>query len=223
MTEATGMLRDQRRPGKVGADHQPAARPDAIEPDPGRQREDQVWQQPERGQRAHLARVGLKGQDRDERETELGDLVPEDRDRLAEPESPEIRCVEEERRQSAPKRAGTQTQLRAAAAAADGSGRGVVLLLGQLLLDLLVDLVLTVLPNTPDRVQPEDPRPDEGHDQPDRSDSAQLGADGVPRPVIQYTSKNASTPRMIPVIRRITVRGPPSLGQPPHMRRRRPC
>ena len=38
---------------------------------------------------------------------------------------------------------------------------------------------------------------------PTRAASAQLGFDGVPRPVIQYTKKNASTPMMIPVIRRI--------------------
>ena len=45
---------------------------------------------------------------------------------------------------------GTQTRSGRAARAADGSGRRVVLLLGQLLLDFLVDLVLAVLPNAPD-------------------------------------------------------------------------
>ena len=52
-------------------------------------------QQPERRQRAHLGGVGAQDQDSDERQTELGDLVTEDRDRLAEPESPEVGGVEE--------------------------------------------------------------------------------------------------------------------------------
>ena len=68
----------------------------AIEPHAGRQREQQVRQEPDRGQRPHLGRIGAEGQDGDQRQPELGDLVAEDRDRLAEPQPPEIGCVEEE-------------------------------------------------------------------------------------------------------------------------------
>ena len=57
--------------------------------------------QPDGRQRPHLGRIGAEGQDRDERQPELGDLVAEDRDGLAEPEPPEIGCVEEERRDEA--------------------------------------------------------------------------------------------------------------------------
>src|SRR5690349_8110996 len=60
------------------------------------------------------------------------------------------------------------TRCQASRAAGRGSDRRLVLLLRELLLDFLVDLVLAALPNAPDHEQPEDPRPDEGHDQPDQ-------------------------------------------------------
>src|SRR6187397_1893044 len=62
------------------------------------------------------------------------------------------------------------------------SGGRVLLLLGELPLDFLVDLGLTVLPNTPDHDQSEDPRPEERDDQAGECPRAQLGFDGVPRP-----------------------------------------
>ena len=221
MREGERDAADQRRADQVGGDHQPAPGADAIEPDAGRQREEQVRQQPDRGQRPHLGRVGAEGEHGDQRQSELGDLVAEDGDRLAEPEPPEIGCVEEERRDvGAEARARTQPRSGGRDVAADGSGRRVVLLLGQLLLDFLVDLVLAVLPHAPDHVQPEEPRPDEGHDQPDEESTAPSWASTVSRrPVIQYTSRNASTPRMIPVIRRIIVARPSIPRAAPHVRR----
>ena len=55
------------------------------------------------------------------------------------------------------------------------SGRRILLLLRELLLDFLVDLVLAVLPNAPDHVQPEEPRPEESHDQPDEGRQRPVG------------------------------------------------
>ena len=109
-TEATGMLPISAARARSAPIISRRSAADPVEPDPGRQREEQVREQPERRQRPHLASVGAEGQDRDERQAEQGDLVAEDRDRLAEPESPEVGRVEEERRQSAPERAGTQTR-----------------------------------------------------------------------------------------------------------------
>ena len=54
----------------------------------------------------------------------------------------------------------------------------IVLLLRELLLDFLVDLVLAVLPNASDHVEPEQPRPDKRHDKPDEGASAKFGFDG---------------------------------------------
>ncbi len=56
---------------EVGRDHQPPPAPHAIEPDPGRQREQQMRKQSDRGQRPHLARVRPEGQDGDQRQSEL--------------------------------------------------------------------------------------------------------------------------------------------------------
>jgi hypothetical protein len=70
-----------------------------------------VRQQADGGQRPHLGRIRAQGQDGDERQTELGDLVAQDGDRLAEPESPEIRCVEEESRDEAIDGRGAQPRL----------------------------------------------------------------------------------------------------------------
>ena len=56
---------------------------DPVQPDAGRQREQQVRQQPDRQQRAHLRRVRAQHEDGDKRQAELRDLVAEDRDGLA--------------------------------------------------------------------------------------------------------------------------------------------
>ena len=90
--------RDERGPAEIGRDHQPAPAADAVQPDAGRQREQQVREQAHRREQAHLGRIRAQCQDGDERQPELGDLIAEDRDRLAEPEPAEVGGVEKQRR-----------------------------------------------------------------------------------------------------------------------------
>jgi hypothetical protein len=96
---------DERCTSEVSRDHQSPTSPNAIEPDAGRQGEEQVREQADRGQRPHLRGVGAQRQDRDQRQPELRDLVAEDRDRLADPEPPEVGRVVEERREEPADRA----------------------------------------------------------------------------------------------------------------------
>ena len=56
------------------------------------------WQQPDRGQRPHWVASAPSVSTATRGSAELGDLVAEDGDRLAEPEAPEIGCVEEQPR-----------------------------------------------------------------------------------------------------------------------------
>jgi hypothetical protein len=73
----------------VRRDHDVAPVLDALEPDTGRHREQQVRQQRHRGQQAHVLRVRVEDEDRDERHCEQRELVADDGDRLADPERAE--------------------------------------------------------------------------------------------------------------------------------------
>jgi hypothetical protein len=87
---------DQHRPPDVGPDHQPPPLADAIQPDAGHQRQQQMREQPSGGQIAHLGRIGAEHQDCDERDRDAVDLVAEHRDRLAGPQVAEIGHVPEQ-------------------------------------------------------------------------------------------------------------------------------
>src|SRR6185503_11906746 len=62
------------------------------------------------------------------------------------------------------------------------SGRRILLLLRELPLDFLVDLGLAVLLDPPDHVQTEEPRPEQGHDQPDERRQRPIGIGRCPEP-----------------------------------------
>ena len=53
-------------------------------------------QDPDRGQGPHLRGVRAERQDGDERQPELGDLVAEDRDGLADPQPAKVRGVDQQ-------------------------------------------------------------------------------------------------------------------------------
>ena len=90
--------RDHAGTDEVGDDHQAAPPRDAIQPDAGRQREQEVRQEPDRREQAHLRRVGVENEDGDDRQREERDLVAEDGDRLPEPEVPEVVLAQQRRR-----------------------------------------------------------------------------------------------------------------------------
>ena len=61
-----------------------------VDPDPGRQREEDERQELDRPERRDLERARVQDEDRDERERELRDLRPEVADRLGRPELQEV-------------------------------------------------------------------------------------------------------------------------------------
>ena len=87
-------VRDRDRPEQngapqVGGDHRLPAEAPAIDQRTGVQRKEQVRDERGRAQVAHLSRAGVQHEDRSEGQREQRDLVAEQRDRLAEPETAE--------------------------------------------------------------------------------------------------------------------------------------
>ena len=88
---------DRSRAPRVAQDHQPAPVVDPIQPDSGGQREQQVREQPDGGEQAHLRWVGVEDEHRHDRQGEQRHVVAEHGDGLAEPEPPELRFPQQRR------------------------------------------------------------------------------------------------------------------------------
>ena len=81
---------------EVGDEHQAPAARLTVGPGARVQGEQEVRRQADGGEEPHLRGAGVERQDREQRYGEEGDLVAEQGDRLAAPESPEVAVAPEE-------------------------------------------------------------------------------------------------------------------------------
>ena len=89
---------DQDRPAEVGHDHDlPLARA-LVGPGARVEREEEVRRELGCDEIAHLGGIRVERQDGDERQGDQADLVAEQRDGLAEPETAELRVLAQEGR-----------------------------------------------------------------------------------------------------------------------------
>jgi hypothetical protein len=84
---------EQQRAAEIGRDHRSPLAGAAVGPGTGVQREEEVRQQLGGDEVAHLRRVRVEDEDRDERERDQAHLVADQRHGLAGPEAPEGRAL----------------------------------------------------------------------------------------------------------------------------------